>query len=96
MASASSPTKTAAKFLSHAQPEFNVKAAIIPETLNQTSGRGGTGWRKIVIIPFVPGKSTTALLQKDSRLERCLQVRPAGKAQPEAVLKTKLRALPTR
>jgi len=39
------------------------------ETLNQDERRAvEQGGGKIVIIPFVPGKSTTALLQKISRL----------------------------
>jgi D-glycero-beta-D-manno-heptose 1-phosphate adenylyltransferase len=62
--------KTAAKFLSVAQPDIYVKGGDYTlETLNQEERRivesaGG----KISILPFVPGKSTTALLEKISRL----------------------------
>jgi rfaE bifunctional protein nucleotidyltransferase chain/domain len=62
--------KTAVKFLSVAQPDIYVKGGDYTlDTLNQDERRtvesaGG----KIVIIPFVPGKSTTALLEKISRL----------------------------
>jgi len=62
--------KTATKFLSAARPDIYVKGGDYTlETLNQDERRaveqaGG----KIVIIPFVPGKSTTALLKKISRL----------------------------
>ena len=62
--------KTAVKFLERAQPDIYVKGGDYTlETLNQDERRavesvGG----KIVIIPFVPGKSTTALLEKISRL----------------------------
>jgi D-glycero-beta-D-manno-heptose 1-phosphate adenylyltransferase len=62
--------KTAVKFLSAAQPDIYVKGGdYTPDTLNQDERRvvesaGG----KIVIIPFVPGKSTTDLLKKISSL----------------------------
>ncbi len=62
--------KTAVKFLATAQPDIYVKGGdYTPDTLNQDERRtvesaGG----KIVMIPFVPGKSTTALLEKISRL----------------------------
>jgi rfaE bifunctional protein nucleotidyltransferase chain/domain len=62
--------KAATKFLSAARPDIYVKGGDYTlETLNQDERRaveqaGG----KIVIIPFVPGKSTTALLEKISRL----------------------------
>ena len=62
--------KTAVKFLSAAKPDIYVKGGDYTlETLNQDERRaveqaGG----KIVIIPLVPGKSTTALLGKISRL----------------------------
>ena len=62
--------KTATKFLSAARPDIYVKGGDYTlDTLNQDERRvvesaGG----KIVIIPFVPGKSTTALLEKISRL----------------------------
>ena len=62
--------KTASRFLSNAQPDVYVKGGDYTlETLNQEERRvveqsGG----KISILPFVPGKSTTALLEKISRL----------------------------
>ncbi len=62
--------KTATKFLSAARPDIYVKGGdYAPDTLNQEERRlvesaGG----KIVILPLVPGKSTTALLEKISRL----------------------------
>jgi rfaE bifunctional protein nucleotidyltransferase chain/domain len=62
--------KTAVKFLSAAQPDIYVKGGDYTlDTLNQDERRAveATGGR-IVIIPFVPGKSTTALLEKISRL----------------------------
>jgi D-glycero-beta-D-manno-heptose 1-phosphate adenylyltransferase len=61
---------TATKFLVAAQPDIYVKGGDYTlETLNQdersvVESAGG----KIVIVPFVPGKSTTALLEKISRL----------------------------
>ncbi len=63
-------SKTATLFLMAARPDIYVKGGDYTlETLNQEERRtvedaGGT----IVIIPFVPGKSTTTLLQKISRL----------------------------
>jgi D-glycero-beta-D-manno-heptose 1-phosphate adenylyltransferase len=62
--------KTATRFLAAAQPDIYVKGGDYTlETLSQEERRaveqaGG----KIVIVPFVPGKSTTALLEKISRL----------------------------
>ena len=62
--------KTAVEFLSAAKPDIYVKGGDYTlDTLNQDERRvveqaGG----KIVIIPPVPGKSTTALLGKISRL----------------------------
>lgn len=62
--------KTATRFLSFATPDIYVKGGDYTlETLNQEERRiveqaGG----KIAILPFVPGKSTTALLEKISRL----------------------------
>ena len=62
--------RTATRFLAAAQPDIYVKGGDYTlDTLNQAERRaveqaGG----KIVIIPFVPGKSTTALLEKISRL----------------------------
>lgn len=61
---------TATRFLSLAQPDIYVKGGDYTlETLNQDERKavekaGG----KIVIIPFVPGKSTTGILQKIARL----------------------------
>lgn len=62
--------KAATRFLAAAQPDIYVKGGDYTlETLNQeeraTVEKAGG---KIVIIPFVPGKSTTGLLQKISRL----------------------------
>lgn len=61
---------TASRFLSIAKPDIYVKGGDYTlETLNQEERRiveqaGG----KISLLPFVPGKSTTALLEKISRL----------------------------
>jgi rfaE bifunctional protein nucleotidyltransferase chain/domain len=58
--------RTATAFLSVAQPDIYVKGGDYTlETINQEERRvvensGG----KIVLIPFVPGKSTTGLLEK--------------------------------
>jgi rfaE bifunctional protein nucleotidyltransferase chain/domain len=62
--------KAATRFLSAAQPDIYVKGGDYTlETLNQDERRAveQTGG-KIIIIPFVAGKSTTALLAKISRL----------------------------
>ena len=62
--------KAASRFLSLATPDIYVKGGDYTlETLNQEERRiveqaGG----KISLLPFVPGKSTTALLEKISRL----------------------------
>jgi rfaE bifunctional protein nucleotidyltransferase chain/domain len=62
--------KSAVNFLAAAQPDVYVKGGdYTPATLDTDERRmvesaGG----KIVIIPFVPGKSTTVLLEKISRL----------------------------
>lgn len=62
--------RRAAKFLTAAQPDVWVKGGDYTlDTLDQDERRvveqaGG----KIVILPLVPGKSTTALLQKIARL----------------------------
>jgi rfaE bifunctional protein nucleotidyltransferase chain/domain len=62
--------RTAARFLAAAQPDIYVKGGDYTlDTLNQDERRvveqaGG----RIVIMPVVPGKSTTALLQRISRL----------------------------
>ena len=61
---------TATRFLAHAQPDIYVKGGdYTVDTLNQDERKtvekaGG----RIVIIPFVPGKSTTATLAKIARL----------------------------
>jgi rfaE bifunctional protein nucleotidyltransferase chain/domain len=62
--------KTAAKFLAAAQPDIYVKGGDYTlETLNQDERRAvEAAGGKIKIVPFVPGKSTTALLEKISRL----------------------------
>jgi rfaE bifunctional protein nucleotidyltransferase chain/domain len=62
--------KTATRFLAAAQPDIYVKGGDYTlETLNQDERRvvEQTGGR-IVILPIVPGRSTTALLRKISRL----------------------------
>ena len=62
--------RAATRFLAAAQPDIYIKGGDYTlETLNQEERRtveqaGG----RIVIIPFVPGKSTTALLKKIARL----------------------------
>ena len=62
--------KTATKFLSAAKADIYVKGGDYTlDTLNQDERRvvesaGG----RIVILPFVPGKSTTALMEKILRL----------------------------
>jgi rfaE bifunctional protein nucleotidyltransferase chain/domain len=64
------PEKSAAAFLALAQPDVYVKGGDYTlDTLNQEERQnveraGG----QIVIIPFVPGKSTTSLLEKIARL----------------------------
>jgi rfaE bifunctional protein nucleotidyltransferase chain/domain len=64
------PEKTATRFLAAAQPDIYVKGGdytletLNPEERKTVEGAGG----RIVIIPFVPGKSTTATLKKISRL----------------------------
>jgi rfaE bifunctional protein nucleotidyltransferase chain/domain len=60
------PEKAATRFLSIAQPDIYVKGGdYTPESLNpeerQTVAAAGG---RITIIPFVPGKSTSGLLQK--------------------------------
>jgi rfaE bifunctional protein nucleotidyltransferase chain/domain len=62
------PGKRATDFLAVAQPDVYVKGGDYTlETLDQEERRTveGNGGR-IVIIPFLPGKSTTSLLQKIS------------------------------
>jgi rfaE bifunctional protein nucleotidyltransferase chain/domain len=64
------PEKSATKFLERVHPDIYVKGGDYTiETLNQEERRlvenaGG----KIVILPIVPGKSTTSLVEKISRL----------------------------
>ena len=64
------PETRATRFLEQAQPDIYVKGGDYTlDTLNQEERRaveshGG----RIVIIPFVPGKSTTGLLEKIARL----------------------------
>lgn len=64
------PESTATRFLAHAEPDIYVKGGDYTlDTLNQEERRtvekaGG----RIVIIPFVPGKSTTATLAKIAKL----------------------------
>lgn len=62
--------RTATRFLIAAQPDVYVKGGDYTlETVNQDERRAvEEGGGRIVIIPFVPGKSTTALLQKISGL----------------------------
>jgi rfaE bifunctional protein nucleotidyltransferase chain/domain len=62
--------KTATKFLATAQPDIYVKGGDYTlETLNQDERRAvESAGGKIVLVPFVPGKSTTALLEKISKL----------------------------
>jgi len=62
--------KTATRFLAAAQPDIYVKGGDYTlDTLSQEErGAVEQAGGKIVIVPFVPGKSTTALLDKISRL----------------------------
>jgi rfaE bifunctional protein nucleotidyltransferase chain/domain len=64
------PEKTMTKFLAAAQPDIYVKGGdYTVETLNQDERRAvESAGGKIKIIPFVPGKSTTGLLEKISKL----------------------------
>lgn len=64
------PEKTATKFLAAAQPDIYVKGGDYTlETLNQDERRAvESNGGKIILVPFVPGKSTTGLLEKISRL----------------------------
>ncbi len=62
--------RAATRFLSHVRPDIYVKGGDYTlDTLNQEERRTveGAGGR-IAIIPFLPGKSTTALLKKISQL----------------------------
>jgi len=62
--------KRAVTFLTPAQPDVYVKGGDYTlDTLDQAERRAvESAGGKIVIIPFIPGKSTTALLEKISRL----------------------------
>jgi D-glycero-beta-D-manno-heptose 1-phosphate adenylyltransferase len=62
--------KTATKFLAVAQPDIYVKGGDYTlEALNQDERRAvESAAGKIILVPFVPGKSTTSLLKKISRL----------------------------
>ncbi len=62
--------KTATRFLAAAQPDVYVKGGDYTlDGLNREERRAvESAGGKIVIIPFVPGKSTTALLAKISKL----------------------------
>ena len=62
--------KTATRFLERAQPDVYAKGGDYTlDTLNQDERRAvETAGGKIKIIPFVPGKSTTSILEKISRL----------------------------
>jgi rfaE bifunctional protein nucleotidyltransferase chain/domain len=61
---------TATNFLAAAQPDIYVKGGDYTlETLNQAERRAvESAGGRIVLVPFVPGKSTTDLLEKISRL----------------------------
>jgi len=62
--------QTATKFLAAAQPDIYVKGGDYSlDTLNQDERRAvESAGGKIMLVPFVPGKSTTGLLEKISRL----------------------------
>ncbi len=64
------PEKTATRFLAAAEPDIYIKGGDYTlETLNQDERRAvENAGGKIAFIPFVPGKSTTGLLEKISRL----------------------------
>jgi rfaE bifunctional protein nucleotidyltransferase chain/domain len=61
---------TATKFLAAARPDIYVKGGDYTlETLNHDERRAvESAGGKIVLVPFVPGKSTTGLLEKISKL----------------------------
>ena len=61
---------TATNFLAAAQPDIYVKGGDYTlDTLNQDERRAvESAGGKIVLVPFVPGKTTTALLEQISRL----------------------------
>ena len=62
--------KTATKFLGAARPDIYVKGGdYTPDTVNQDERRlVEQGGGRIVIVPVVPGRSTTQLLGKMGRL----------------------------
>ena len=62
--------KTATRFLAAAQPDIYVKGGDYTlETVNQDERRTvEQGGGRLIIIPVVPGKSTTTLLGKIARL----------------------------
>jgi len=62
--------KTATRFLAAAQPDIYVKGGDYTlETLNQDERRAvESAGGKIKLVPFVPGKSTTALLKIIAKL----------------------------
>lgn len=62
--------RTALRFLSAAQPDIWIKGGDYTlETVNQEERRAvESAGGRIVIIPFLPGRSTTALLEKIARL----------------------------
>lgn len=62
--------RTATQFLQRAKPDIYVKGGdYTVETLNQDERKAvESGGGKIVIIPFVSGKSTTSLLHKIANL----------------------------
>ncbi len=62
--------QTATRFLASAQPDIYVKGGDYTlATVNQDERRAvEQGGGRMVILPFVPGKSTTALLEKISQL----------------------------
>ncbi len=64
------PEKAASSFLSAAEPDIYVKGGDYTlETLNpEERGIVEKAGGKIVILPIVPGKSTSSLVQKISRL----------------------------
>jgi rfaE bifunctional protein nucleotidyltransferase chain/domain len=61
---------TATRFLAAAQPDIYVKGGDYTlETLNQDERRAvESAGGRIVLVPFVPGKSTTGLLEKIAKL----------------------------
>ena len=69
-AAVATDVKTAIRFLTLAQPDIYAKGGDYTlETINQDERRvvEGAGGR-VVIIPVVPGRSTTAVLEKISQL----------------------------